>query len=315
VREYVGPTRSALRVAVVPGDPPRLAAVVNRSAYLWRLDRSEGLELPGHPPDWDGALLAVAPDGGWLVAGPPQLLVRWDLSADPPARPAALPLAGLLTARFVTRSDQMTVVAKWGTAAGFGLQVAGLPVSGSETGLPRDPIDLRVPAEIAPRIGNMNPAWRSETVVLSGDGQRLALSARETAVHVWDVRPDALPRTIPLRGFPHGLSFSPDGSRLAVDGGTTLYVHDVTTLELLGKWKVRNSDEVFGSGVAWSPDGRLLARTNGSSTVRVYEAATGREVMAVGAKPGGLISVAFSPDGLTLATGSSWGPVQVWDVE
>src|SRR3954465_10792981 len=103
MREYVGPTCSALRVAVVPGDPPRLAAAVNRSAYLWRLDRSEGLELPGSPADSLVALLAVSPAGRWLGAGPPQLLMCWDLSADPPARPAALPLAGLLTARFVPR--------------------------------------------------------------------------------------------------------------------------------------------------------------------------------------------------------------------
>ena len=53
-------------------------------------------------------------------------------------------------------------------------------------------------------------------------------------------------------------------------------------------------------GLAWSPDGRLLARTDNSTTVRVYEVATGRQVMAVGGKRGRLRCVAFSPAG-TLA--------------
>jgi WD40 repeat protein len=123
------------------------------------------------------------------------------------------------------------------------------------------------------------------------------------------------PLTTTPRGHPRVILFSPDGKFLAVDGGSTVYVHDASTLELLVEWKAPRSREIIESCLSWSPDSRLLARTDGSTTVRIYEAATGREVMAIGKKPGSLTCVAFSPDGLTLATGTSHGPVRVWDVE
>jgi WD40 repeat protein len=91
-----------------------------------------------------------------------------------------------------------------------------------------------------------------------------------------------------------------------------VYVHDAATFGVLARWKAKYC---YGPCLAWSPDGRLLARTDRSTSVRVYDTAAGREVQAVGAKRGVLYSAAFSPDGLTLATGSYNGHVRVWDVE
>jgi WD40 repeat protein len=230
-----------------------------------------------------------------------------------------------LTSVFARDPSSLTAITQCATGGGdaaFGFQVIRVEIPFRRTEL-ADATSTRVPVvnDLAARLATFDLShWQGADYWLLGtafssDGRRLAFSARERAALLWDIGSNEPPRTIPLRGFPRGLHFSPDGARLAIDAGTSLYVFQVDALELLVKWRVRNADEVFGSRVAWSPDGRLLARTNGSTTVRLYEAATGRETIAIGKKPGSLQCVAFSPDGLTLATGTLDGPVRVWDVE
>jgi WD40 repeat protein len=226
-----------------------------------------------------------------------------------------LAISGVLVGRLTGAISLLTAVCRSSDPGWLRIQNVwfGEPVPSKPPALASSSVPI--PPELAAGMRPVDPGGRLPDAVLSEDGRWLALSARQRAVHVWDVWTGHTHRTLPLRGSPWGFLFSPDGSRLVVDGGTTLYVHHTTTFELLAKWRVRNADEIFGSDLAWSPDGRLLARTNGSSTVRVYEVATGREVMAVGVKPGSLVSVAFAPDGLTLATGTDRGPVRVWDVD
>ena len=149
-------------------------------------------------------------------------------------------------------------------------------------------------------------------MALSADGSRFAFTGwHEKGVTVWDAGTGRRLGRISLRGTTECLALSPDGSRLAIDGGTTVYVHDATSLELVTKWKTNYS---YVPQLAWSPDGRLLGRTDRSTTTRLYDAASGREVSALGAKRSRNTAIAFAPDGLTYATGSGNGVVRVWDV-
>jgi RNA polymerase sigma factor (sigma-70 family) len=130
-------------------------------------------------------------------------------------------------------------------------------------------------------------------------------------------------KTLSASDFPDtvtGVAFSPDG-RLAGVTGADKMVHllDVTT----GK-EVRafagHADVVFAA--AFSADGKLLAAGGGPSEVKakpaagelhVWDVSTGKEIAM--AKTGGTVtSVAFSPDGRTLATGSFDDLVRLWDV-
>jgi WD40 repeat protein len=65
--------------------------------------------------------------------------------------------------------------------------------------------------------------------------------------------------------------------------------------------------------VAWSPDGKRLANGGLDGTVRIWDAATGREVLALKGHTGSVPSVTWSPDGKRLASGGRDGTVRIWD--
>ncbi|MEH2025364.1 nSTAND1 domain-containing NTPase, partial [Nostoc sp.] len=65
--------------------------------------------------------------------------------------------------------------------------------------------------------------------------------------------------------------------------------------------------------VAFSPDGKTIASASGDNTVKLWNAATGKEITTLNGHSNYVYSVAFSPDGKTIASASGDNTVKLWN--
>ena len=66
--------------------------------------------------------------------------------------------------------------------------------------------------------------------------------------------------------------------------------------------------------VAWSPDGKTIATAGFDNTVRLWEAATRKEIKSLEGHSKLVLAVAFSPDSRELASASLDNSAKVWDI-
>jgi WD40 repeat protein len=75
-------------------------------------------------------------------------------------------------------------------------------------------------------------------------------------------------------------------------------------------WKIENGSSV--NGLAFSPDGAILAHGGLGKRVTLYQAATGEKITTLEEQPGNVWSVAFSPDGQFFASAGGMNDKSIW---
>jgi eukaryotic-like serine/threonine-protein kinase len=239
--------------------------------------------------------------------------------------------------RFFAATTAANVVKLWETTTGR--ELFSLPTSARLTmrpaGLAFSPDGTRLAATTFGAVPVWDTRTGQATVTLQGHtgsdvqavtfdarGERLATADAEGAVKVWDAAGgQELVRMRgrgPGAGLPGGsiteqfLAFSPDGQRLAA-----------ADVDLLKVWDTLSGQEAltiqphfeggFLAGMTFDPDGRRLF-TAASSTVKVWDATPCQESMTLRGHGGFVWSVACSPDGKQVASGSNDGTVKLWEV-
>ena len=146
----------------------------------------------------------------------------------------------------------------------------------------------------------------------SPDGMFLAMHGASSKITLWD----AIARE-PFDELEHtdrimGLTFSPDGRRLATSAGRTVRIWSVPEGKCLHKFR---SFRTYTECRAFSPDGSMLVAGSREGRVRIWDVESGRELSDHNWQQGDVSDVAFSPDGLTAAAACRNQAVVVWDVD
>jgi WD40 repeat protein/serine/threonine protein kinase len=154
---------------------------------------------------------------------------------------------------------------------------------------------------------NLN-GWQSRTAAISPEGRWLAVGSGD-AVRILDTMSSPAGLSIDAgASVILALAFSPDGRQVAA-ASVDVKLCDAATGQEIRTFAHKNA---MVNGVAFSPNGSLLASASADKTIKVWDVAGGREVHSLNGHTSDVWTVVFSPDGSLLASTSDDGTVRLW---
>jgi serine/threonine protein kinase/WD40 repeat protein len=159
----------------------------------------------------------------------------------------------------------------------------------------------------------LGPHPRVDRIAISPDGHWVATASwLNSLVKVWDARSGDLERNLPAPGRTV-VAFSPDGCWLATSSSEY-------QLWEVGSWQPKGPPKPGHELPEWnftafSPDGRLMARTIGGHDIQLLDTFTEKPLAILEAPVfSGVAKFQFSPDGTQLAAVQRDQQLQLWDL-
>ncbi|EIJ41111.1 WD40 repeat-containing protein [Beggiatoa alba B18LD] len=164
-----------------------------------------------------------------------------------------------------------------------------------------------------------------QSLVFEPHGEWLASAGHDQKVILWtrqNASPPAQNTWQILREWDAGykinaLAVSPDGQFLASAGRElehSISLWSVTDAHELRRFK-GHTGRIPASGLAFSPDGTLLASASFDKTARLWEVATGKRIRLYQGHTQDVEAIRFSPNGQYVITASSDKTLRLWSIK
>ncbi|GIJ68395.1 Hsp70 family protein [Virgisporangium ochraceum] len=310
-----------VRPASIPVTPPvEPAGAVSGARLIARIDAHEGRVRD----------LGFSRNGALLVTGGDDATARvWDVATRAPVGQPR-PGTGPVVAVAFGPADTVLLVAGragvrlWSTAtvSTVDVEVGSAPVSDAALSIHGETVITAQQGQVrfSDRIGRplrtmAVPAGATPTVGLSADGRLLATADGSHDVVLWDVPSNQrLGDPLHVDAYVlHRAGFSPTGTTVLTVGSGGAGLWDTAGHTLLHTLGGTHDADVTGGG--FTRDGDVVATVSADRTVALWRAGSGQPVGdPLTGHDGAVVSIAFSQDGKTFATGDDGGSVCLWEL-
>ena len=311
VQVYEGHSRMIRDVEFSPDGTRIVTTSFDGTAKVWLVSPAEFLSLEGH----DQAVWAidVSPNHQWLATGSLDRTAKiWDFESGSLllTLPVNFPVVSLA---FSPDNSRLITTAEDATAKVWQL-------GEQDARVVRPSLTYKL---LLTLVGHSNTVM---CVTYSPQGYWIATGSKDNTVRIWDAKSGRLVKTLEGHdGWVLDVAFSPDGKRLAtastdhtakvwqVDTGKMLFELSGNTGQTLqadwdwdksGSWPSSTPPSTsWILQVAWSPDGKCIATGGQDGTTCLWNSSNGTLLVPpLQGHRDGVSSLAFSPDGLRLAT-------------